>query len=72
MRAFASHAGTLEVQQSRDGAAWRVAVGHSVAVAAGETRQLEVNVVADSWRVRYINGATAQTEFELISAIGGS
>ncbi|MBT9168277.1 MAG: hypothetical protein DDT19_01622 [Syntrophomonadaceae bacterium] len=71
-RAFASHAGTLEIQQSRDGLVWRVAVGHSIAVAAGETRQLLADVVADNWRVRYINGATAQTEFELISTIGGA
>ncbi|MBT9177413.1 MAG: hypothetical protein DDT20_01746 [Firmicutes bacterium] len=72
VRAFASHAGTLEIQQSRDGVTWRVAVGHSVTVAAGETRQLSADVVADNWRVRYVNGATAQTEFELISAVGGA
>lgn len=66
--AFASHAGTAELQQSHDGNAWRFAVGHSIAVGAGETRQLVVDVVAPFWRVVYVNGAAAQTTFVLMSA----
>ena len=67
-RAFADQAGTLFIEQSRDGAIWRSPVGHSVAVAAGETRQLTVDIVTRWWRVRYVNGATPQGAFELLSA----
>lgn len=68
-RAFAAQAGTLFIDQRQPGGTWRSAVGHTVAVAAGETRQLEVRRVAAEWRVRYVNGAAAQTGFELISSI---
>ncbi len=67
-RAFADQAGTLFIEQSRDATTWRSPVGHSVAVAAGETRQLTVDIVTRYWRVRYVNGATAQGAFELLSA----
>ena len=67
-RAFADQAGTLFVEQSRDGTTWRNPATHSVAVAAGETRQLTVDIVTRYWRVRYLNGATLQGAFELLSA----
>jgi len=67
-RAFADQAGTLFIEQSRDGTTFRSPVGHSVALAAGETRQLSVNVVTRYARVRYVNGGTAQGSFELLSA----
>jgi hypothetical protein len=66
-RAYADQAGTLYIEQSRDGTTWRAAVGDSVALAAEETRTLTVRLLARYWRVKYVNGATAQTAFELIS-----
>lgn len=71
VRAFADQAGTLFVEQAHDGTTWRCPVGHSLAIAAGETRQLAVDVVTGHWRVRYANGGTAQTAFELLTAESG-
>ena len=68
VRAFADQAGTLFVEQSRDSTTWRNPATHSVTVAAGETRQLTVDIVTRYWRVRYVNGATLQSVFELLSA----
>ena len=67
-RAFADQAGTLFIEQSRDSTTWRNPATHSVAVAVGETRQLTVDIVTRYWRVRYLNGATLQGAFELLSA----
>ena len=67
-RAFADQAGTLFIEQSRDGTTFRNPATHSVAVAVGETRQLTVDIVTRYWRVRYVNGATLQGAFELLSA----
>lgn len=68
-RSFADQDGTLYIDQSRDGTTWRTT--DSVLVGAGETKFLEAKVVARYVRVRYVNGATAQTNFELISAFVG-
>jgi len=67
-RAYADQPGTLYIEQSRDGTVWRSAVGDSIALAAGETRTLTVRLLARYWRVKYVNGATAQGSFELISS----
>ncbi|AVX21588.1 hypothetical protein SAMN02745885_01663 [Carboxydocella sporoproducens DSM 16521] len=67
-RAYADQPGTLYIEQSRDGTIWRSAVGDSIALAAGETRTLTVRLLARYWRVKYVNGATAQGSFELISS----
>lgn len=72
VRAFSAQAGTLEVEQSSNGTTWRREAGHTVAVAAGETRALDVPVLAQFVRARYVNGATAQTAFELNTALVGS
>ncbi len=65
---FASHAGTLIIEQARAAAGpWRIPADTSVAIAAGECRTLTVPVVAQFWRIRYVNGAIAQTEFDLWS-----
>ena len=68
-RAYASHPGTLYIDQSWNGTTWRST--DSIAVGAEETKFLEAKIVARYVRVRYVNGATAQTAFELISALAG-
>ena len=68
-RTFSDQAGTLFIEQSRDGAVWRGPPG--IAVAINEVREFNVPVITRFVRVRYVNGATAQTVFELLSALQG-
>ena len=70
--AFADVAGTLFIDQSLDSGATYQPVASAV-VAAGGAQQLVVSLsgafsVATQYRVRYVNGAAAQTTFRLSSA----
>lgn len=65
--AYAAQAGTLYVQKSTDNATWRNA--GSVAVAAGEGKELVVRVTARYHRVYYVNGSAAQTAVLITSAL---
>lgn len=74
--AFADVAGTLAVDQSIDNAATWQTVG-SQAVAAGVAQQIAVRVTgaytgSTQYRVRYVNGATAQGVFRLSSAFSAN
>ena len=60
---FADQAGTLYLDQSRDGSTWRTT--NAQAVSANTSYTLEYNISAQYIRVRYVNGATAQGSFEL-------
>jgi hypothetical protein len=60
---FADQAGTLYIEQSSDGTNWDASTG--VSVSAGTPASFSVEVVAPTARVRYVNGATAQTAFRL-------
>jgi len=60
---FADQAGTLYVEQSSDGTNWDASA--SVSVSASTPTSFSVEVVAPTARVRYVNGATAQTVFRL-------
>lgn len=64
---YADQPGTLYLEQSRDGTNWRVTA--TVAVTAGTPAEIEDLIVHQYQRVRYVNGATAQTAFELYSAL---
>lgn len=64
-RAYASHDGTLRVEDSTDNTTWRIV--ESVAVGAGETKTLNVAAMARYNRVVYVNGATLQTAFRVTS-----
>ena len=64
--AFADQAGTLEIQKSIDGSTWRRAA--SIAVAAGEGKELTVRCSTRYHRVVFSNGSTLQTAFLLTSA----
>ncbi|MBX9661924.1 hypothetical protein [Novosphingobium sp.] len=70
-RAFADQAGTLFIECSVDsGTTYRVA--DSIALAAGETKSLAVRATgaagtATLYRVRYVNGGSAQGAFQLSS-----
>lgn len=64
-RAFADQAGTLYVEDSTDNVLWRTVA--SVAITAGECKTIESKVLARYNRVKYINGAVAQTAFRLTS-----
>lgn len=62
--------GTLYLEQSNNGATWRTTTTYAVNPATPGTAQTFVvddNVVAQYIRVRYVNGATLQGSFELVS-----
>lgn len=63
--AFADQAGTLIIDNSTDGTTWIEAV--RVTVPAGEGRSLSVPALTRYHRVRFINGAVAQTSFAVRS-----
>jgi hypothetical protein len=67
-RVYSDQGGTLFIDQSRDGVAWRT-VGAGASVAAGAAVELEQNVMCQYVRVRYVNGATLQTVFDLVSSL---
>ncbi|MEM4847321.1 MAG: hypothetical protein QW794_06160 [Thermosphaera sp.] len=60
---FANQAGTLYVEQSPDGSNWDVSESISVSASVGVAVVREI--AARYCRVRYVNGATAQTVFRL-------
>lgn len=60
---YASHAGTLNVEQSSDGTNWDKNDSTSVSATTGTS--FSVAIVAPYWRLRYVNGATPQTTFRL-------
>lgn len=64
---FSDQVGTLIIEESRDGVTFRQ-VG-SVATVANTLASLEVGVIMPYVRVKYINGAIAQTTFELCSLL---
>ncbi|MGB9866709.1 MAG: hypothetical protein ACPLPR_02220 [Bacillota bacterium] len=66
---YADQPGTLYIDVSRDGSTWRQAA--SIAVGAGEYKELEIKVFRRYVRARYVNGSTAQSAFELCSALVG-
>ena len=64
-RAFADQAGTLYIEDSTDNTVWRTV--ESIPVAAGECKTLTARVLARYSRVKFINGAIAQTAFRITS-----
>lgn len=65
LRAFAYSdvAGTLNIQQSRDGTTWRTTLTQAVGAASGTVVE---SVVSRRYvRAQYVNGAGAQATFEL-------
>lgn len=67
-RVYASHAGTLYIEQA---SASTFRTTQEVAVGAGEVKHFDVEIATRYCRVRYVNGADAQTGFELLSALKG-
>jgi len=66
---FADQPGTLYIEQSRDNATWRIF--KQVSVSANTVVTDETPIYLRYVRVRYVNGATAQTAFELNTALVG-
>jgi hypothetical protein len=64
---YADQAGTLNLQQSRDGATWRTTA--SLSLTAGQVGFVSDQLVYQYCRVLFVNGATAQTAFELGSTL---
>jgi hypothetical protein len=64
---YTDQAGTLQLQQSRDGVTWRTT--QSVAVAAATATVVVDPLVCQYCRVLFTNGATAQTVLELDSTL---
>jgi hypothetical protein len=60
---YADQAGTLNIQQSRDGSTYRSLT--TIAVVAGTPQGFSVPVYSRYVRANYVNGATAQGAFEL-------
>lgn len=65
--AYSDQAGTMYLEQSRDNVNWRTT--SQVAVSAATPTVLEDLLVYQYCRVRFANGATAQTTFELVSTL---
>lgn len=64
---FADQAGTLYLEQSRDGSTWRTTT--TQAITASTATIVEEKIVCQYVRVRYVNGATGQGTFELNSSL---
>jgi hypothetical protein len=60
---FADQAGTLYIDQSPDNTNWDIT--QSISVSAGVGQAISQEIAARYVRVRYVNGATAQTTFRL-------
>lgn len=65
--AFADQAGTLYLEQSMDGMMWRTS--SSLAVPANTFTLIEDKLIHNYCRVRYVNGATANVTFEVMSTL---
>lgn len=68
--ALADQAGTLFIDESPDNTTWVLGV-KSASVSANAVAILEHKPIYRYVRVRYVNGATAQTSFRLWSRVGG-
>lgn len=70
-RAFASSdvAGTVAIQQSRDGLTWYTTTSQAVAADSTSGTVIESIVTLPFARARYVNGAANQAAFELDSAL---
>jgi hypothetical protein len=64
---FADQAGTLNMQQSRDGATWRTT--KTASVSANQVITMVDDLVFQYCRVTFTNGATAQANFELVGTL---
>jgi hypothetical protein len=60
---FADQAGTLYYEQSPDNVNWDIS--EAISIAAGIGQGIVREIIARYVRVRYVNGATAQTAFRL-------
>ena len=64
---YATTAGTLYLEQSRDGTNWRPTT--TATNTAGQSLTVDDFIVSRYVRIRYVNGATADTGFDLQSAL---
>jgi hypothetical protein len=60
---FASHVGTIYIEQSADGQNWDISTDYPVA--ANDGKGFSEALYGPYVRVRYVNGGTAQTAFRL-------
>ena len=67
-QSFADQAGTVFIDQSRDGTTWRT-MGPGVANGAGSMVEIEQKIHQRYLRLRYVNGATAQGAFSLDASL---
>ncbi len=67
---FSDQGGTLFIEQSPEGINWDVS--RSIAVAGGTGQGFSEGLYAPFVRLRYVNGATAQTVFRLYSRFGSA
>lgn len=67
---FASHTGTLYIEQSSDGQNWDISA--STAVAANTGAGFSETLRLPFWRLRFVNGATAQTSFRVSASAQGA
>lgn len=62
---LADQTGTLNIDQSGDGVNFDYTVSHAVTANTG--LGFEQDIVAQYWRIRYVNGGTLQTVFRLFA-----
>lgn len=62
---IADKAGTIYIEQSTDDDNWDVSTSYSISINNGKGFTEEI--VADFWRVRYVNNSVAQGSFRLFA-----
>ena len=70
--AYASHSGTLYVDQSNDGTTTHFTESFAVTAGSGGSAAFLRRVYGAYVRVRFLNGGTLQTDFSLFSILIGS
>lgn len=62
---FADQPGTIYIEQSGDAQNWDINISANVSANVGEA--IEVSVIAQYFRIRYVNGSNSQTIFRLFA-----
>lgn len=65
---YASHTGTLYIEQSPDGENWDISTENTVAADTGEGFSEDLRL--PFWRIRYVNDSTEQTAFRVSARTG--
>lgn len=67
---FADQAGTIYIEQSSDGSNWDIATNYAVTASTG--RGFSEEILLPYLRVRFVNGASAQSVFRISARVSSS